>query len=208
MTFSVSFSCLVLLNDFAVSTYFWKLNMRRYVRKVCFQTSRFKISIGIWLSVQYRHWYVVLTRMRTQMDGLCKVLFLLTRVQILMDVLIQMDFVLSSFWINYDWFILVRYVNEEKYMCLEEDEFGQLQDKHYDFGCLYSNNGIFWMVNCTFHIDHGMLLFAFVLMGKIRYWWFWLSVIRRHVQYRNIVLVIRQFFFRRIVKQRQLLWIV
>ncbi len=147
--------------------------MRRYVRKVCFQTSRFKISISIWLSVQYRHWYVVHTRMRMQMDACvrrCKVL--LTRIQIRMDVSCsgsnnwdnRMYFCFSLFWINYDWFILVRYVNGEKYMCLEEDECWQLQDKHYEFWCFHSNNGIFWMVNCTFHIEHDMCCFCF-------FWW-------------------------------------
>jgi len=107
----------------------------------------------------------------------------------------RMYFCFSSFWINYDWFILVRYVDVEKYMCLEEDKLWQLQDKHYEFWCFHSNNGIFWMVDCTFHIDHDMCCFCFSLMGEMTgAGWFWLSLIRQHVQYRNIVLVICQFF--------------
>jgi hypothetical protein len=118
--------------------------------KSCFQTSRFEISICIWLC-----WFNIATDMLLIGNVRCCLQEFKFR-----RMFNRMYFCFSSFGINYDWFILVRYVSEEKYMCLGEDELWQLQDKHYEFWCFRSNNGIFWMVICTFHIDHDMFAFA------------------------------------------------
>jgi hypothetical protein len=170
MTYSVTFWCHVLFNDFATKHIVESRNWDGMWEKSVCQTNQFKISICIWLSVQYSHWYVVHlgqvvglkllvnTYKNANADG-C--LFVRVRTIEITECIVC-SVVLNQLWLIYSCSIWKCGVCFRKNTCVWR-KMNMLNFKiNTTNWVLHSNDGKFWMVNCTFHIDHDMFCF---------FWW-------------------------------------